>query len=200
MKKKLIIIIGILILLALSFILIIGNKSDSNTAKNTNIGKDDIAKIDDDQKEVNEEGTISNDNGIWKEAATVLINKSSLDDKYTGYSLFDIDKDGIIEVILYSGSIEAEKEIIINKYMDDLYDEIGNISGSHTILWNNNGKLVSQNTHQGYETDKEISIKNNKIVEKEIYSSKDIEKDYKEYGKQIEIYKINDVNNIKNYK
>ena len=45
MKKKLIIIIGILILLALSFILIIGNKSDSNTAKNTNIGKDDIAKI-----------------------------------------------------------------------------------------------------------------------------------------------------------
>ena len=93
-------------------------------------------------------------------------------DTYNKTVHYDIDKDGMDELIIIHGTCEADMEINFFTYKDKEVVNLGILSGTHSVLYimNNQNYLLKVVAHMGYENVCKISIKNNKIVEEEISS------------------------------
>lgn len=112
------------------------------------------------------------------------------------YYLYDINKDGIYELLLHFG--ESEAEAVIQVYSIDEngeFTDLGEIGGGHTWLTEKKGKLYSNFGHQGYYVVKELqmvgwhdvwSITEETIIEEDGLS------DYESYGTPIVGYDISD--------
>lgn len=86
------------------------------------------------------------------------------------WSLVDIDKNNLEELIVYVGDIEADKEIYFFTYSQGKIVDLGKISGGHTTLYtmNNENYLLDVWAHMGEEIVYHINIDNNAIVQNKI--------------------------------
>lgn len=113
---------------------------------------------------------------------------------YYQYYLYDINHDGIYELLIHFG--ENEAEAVIQVYSIDEnggFIELGEIGGGHTWLTEKDGKLYSNFGHKGYYAVKELqmvgwhdvwSITEETVLEKDGLS------DYESYGIPIVGYDI----------
>lgn len=115
---------------------------------------------------------------------------------YYMYYLYDINQDGIYELLIHFG--ESEAEAVIQVYSIDengSFIDLGEIGGGHTWLTEKDGKLYSNFGHKGYYAVKELqmvgwhdvwSITEETIIEEDGLS------DYESYGIPIVGYDISD--------
>lgn len=115
---------------------------------------------------------------------------------YYQYYLYDINKDGIYELLLHFG--ESEAEAVIQVYSIDEngnFVDLGEIGGGHTWLTEKDGKLYSNFGHQGYQVVKEIQMVGWhgvwSVVEEDVFEENGLS-DYKSYGTSIVGYDISD--------
>ncbi|MDO4283615.1 MAG: hypothetical protein Q4D02_08280 [Clostridia bacterium] len=119
------------------------------------------------------------------------------------YALADIDNDGIPELIVRTGSYEAEYMFhfykCINHKAENIDDGIG---AGHTALYlmNNENYIRAIYAHMGYETVSNISIEDNKIKYEQI-SQREVStsENYAEGDKLLELYNVNDFTLIEGY-
>ena len=119
---------------------------------------------------------------------------------YYQYYLYDINHDGIYELLIHFG--ESEAEAVIQIYSVDEngeFTDLGEIGGGHTWLTEKDGKLYSNFGHQGYQVVKEIQMVGWhgvwSVVEEDILEESGLS-DYKSYGTSITGYDISDTSAI----
>ena len=121
-------------------------------------------------------------------------NKSGYTWRY--YGLFDLDGDGVMELILESGNAEADRWADV---WDITTTKIGEIGMSHSILETDDNKLFVDTGHMGYQAITRVELINGTIVETEIYNSGDqMLDDYASYGKALPIYDFSDMTGLMN--
>ena len=91
---------------------------------------------------------------------------------YPKYTVYDIDKDGIYELIIDTSIIEAERAYKIYTIKNVEAVLLGDIPGSHVALYGKDGEngMLSYWAHQGVEAIVKISIKDGNIVSESISS------------------------------
>lgn len=117
-----------------------------------------------------------------------IIRNSYKQNDTTVYAVPDINGDGVEELLILTGSSEAEKMLEVYTY-DDKAIDCGEVGASHTALYEMNKKdyLLKVNGHMGFETVYSISIKDNKVVEEELENNEVGEEDeYTEGDKEVE--------------
>ena len=105
------------------------------------------------------------------------------------YYIYDIDKDGIPELIILSGTCEADAMYHVYTYeeLDDIYGVafLGNFSGGHTYICGNsqNKSITAHYAHMGYEYADAISISGDHLVSKRILDEREVpmDEDYTEF-------------------
>lgn len=124
-------------------------------------------------------------------------------DEGTMYTLADIDKDGIAELIIRNGNFEVEYIFYFYKLIDNKLELIGSVDAGHTTLYlmENEKYLMSIYENMGYETVSNISIENNKIkyeqvLQKESGAIEDLPKG----DILLELYELQDVSYLENYR
>lgn len=96
----------------------------------------------------------------------IIISKKSTDvNLIPSYATVDINKDGIKELILSIGEIEATRKYEFYTFEDGKAVLLGEIGGGHSGLYEMNGKdyIWVINAHMGSEKISRLSIKDNKI-------------------------------------
>ena len=117
-----------------------------------------------------------------------IIRDSYKQTESTEYAVADIDGDEAEELLVLTGDSEAEKMITVYTYEDKAVN-CGEIGASHTVLYEMNKKayLLKVNGHMGFETVFSISLKDGKVVEKELENNEVGEEDeYTEGDKEVE--------------
>lgn len=119
---------------------------------------------------------------------------------YYQYYLYDINHDGIYELLIHFGESEAEAVIqIFSVDENGEFTDLGEIGGGHTWLTEKDGKLYSNFGHQGYQVVKEIQMVGWhgvwSVVEEDILEESGLS-DYKSYGTSITGYDISDTSAI----
>ncbi|MDE6833143.1 MAG: SH3 domain-containing protein, partial [Ruminococcus sp.] len=112
---------------------------------------------------------------------------------------YDINKDGFYELILHVGESEGDSQMLIYTINEDDIEspfvEVGELDGSHTSIVENDGKLYTSFTSNGYQVVEEIKIfnqhnewviSNNTVFEQENLS------EYKNYGIPLKEHDISD--------
>lgn len=119
---------------------------------------------------------------------------------YYQYYLYDINHDGIYELLFHFG--ESEADAVIQVYSIDEngdFTDLGEIGGGHTWLTEKDGKLYSNFGHQGYQVVKEIQMVGWhgvwSVVEEDVLEENGLS-DYKSYGTSIVGYDISDTSAI----
>lgn len=119
---------------------------------------------------------------------------------YYQYYLYDINHDGIYELLIHFG--ESEADAVIQVYSIDEnrdFTDLGEIGGGHTWLTEKDGKLYSNFGHQGYQVVKEIQMVGWhgvwSVVEEDVLEENGLS-DYKSYGTSIVGYDISDTSAI----
>ncbi|MGN0631734.1 MAG: hypothetical protein ACI4JN_10445, partial [Ruminococcus sp.] len=136
-------------------------------------------------------------NSVDKEIKAAYGNTKAL---YYKYYLYDINKDGIYELIVHVGDTEAEASILLysfNKNGETF--ELGEINGGHTVLTEKNGELYSNQCHMGYQRVDKIDMvgwHGEWSVTTETVLEKDNLVDYASYGTPLKGYDISDTSPI----
>ena len=120
----------------------------------------------------------------------------------TVYTICDIEKDGIPELIIRTGNYEAEYSYSFYRYNDSKVEELGEMSGGHTSLYKMNGQkyIMAVYAHMGYESTYYVYIENNKLVINE-NSQREIgaQEEYVSGDEFLELKDITDLSLIENY-
>lgn len=115
---------------------------------------------------------------------------------YYQYYLYDINHDGVYELLIHIGTCEADAMIGVYSIDDEEgLAELGEIGGGHTILTEKDKKLYANYCHQGYQLVNEIQMvgwHDVWSVTQETVFEKDDLSDYAQYGKAIKWYDISD--------
>lgn len=115
---------------------------------------------------------------------------------YYQYYLYDINHDGVYELLIHIGTCEADAMIGVYSIDDEEgFAELGEIGGGHTILTEKDKKLYANYCHQGYQLVNEIQMvgwHDVWSVTQETVFEKDDLSDYAQYGKAIKWYDISD--------
>lgn len=171
-----------------------GIKNEINNIKNDDENKGNISSDNIKNDEVKNENLKS----LYKD---ILDNYTK--DEGTMYTLADIDKDGIAELIIRNGNFEVEYIFYFYKLINDKLEIIGSVDAGHTTLYlmENEKYLMSIYQNMGYETVSNISIENNKIkyeqvLQKESGAIEDLPKG----DILLELYELQDVSYLENYK
>lgn len=162
-----------------------------------NIGKVKLKlqlKFDTDKNEVTDEETVSADTYLSVYGATLDQEVGGTDAEfgiYNNYYFYDIDKDGVKEMILQTGTCEAD-------YMYDIYTiengtakYIGQTNGGHTGFYEdeNGGTepyIVGLTAHMGYEIVFHLSI-NNGQIQIEVILNKELQEEDEYYNASAEL-------------
>lgn len=192
MKKRLaILIIVIITSLSLGFVLakVIMPKISENSVNDTTNNNSII--------ESKDEETKSN----WKDKFKEII-KGYQETENVVYNLTDIQKDNVPELVIRTGSSEVEYMYYFYSFKDDVVSMIGEIGAGHTLLYEINDEkyIMAVYAHMGYETVSNISIVDNKIKYEEVFKREiDINEEYTEGDKYIELYDVSNLEIIDNY-
>lgn len=93
---------------------------------------------------------------------------------FSYYSLFDVDKDGVPELFLKTGTCEADYQFEIYSFYEksNRAEVIDVLSGSHSSLcgFGDESAFLLHSGHQGYEVITKYTYKNGKIKEEELFS------------------------------
>lgn len=156
------------------------------------------------------EGELSSDNIDDKVEGDFKISFKEILDTYekgkgTMYALADIDKDTIPELIVRTGESEVEYMFEFYKYKGNgkKAELIGNIGAGHLVLYemNNEKYLLSVYAHMGYETVAKVFIEDGKIKYEQISQRDNLtSEEYTKGDKIVELYDLNDISAIEEYK
>lgn len=154
--------------------------------------KEDEEEEDVEEEVEEEEETTSKKKAVDRVAMATayekIIRDSYKQTESTEYAVADIDGDEAEELLVLTGDSEAEKMITVYTYEDKAVN-CGEIGASHTVLYEMNKKayLLKVNGHMGFETVFSISLKDGKVVEKELENNEVGEEDeYTEGDKEVE--------------
>lgn len=141
---------------------------------------DSFAKVSDFSKHSNERNTVSY-KSCFEETIKQLQYETSDSYAYAEYALWDINGDGIPELIAHIGTCEADAEIRV--YMCDSGKSVlaGTIPGGHSYLagLDNENALIVMCGHMGYESLNRLRIYDSKVELSLIYEKEvDPEEDY----------------------
>ena len=134
---------------------------------------------------------------------TLKGNQKRYNGKYNQYSIYDIDKDGIPELIIRDGWFESDRLFKFFSYKNGTVVSLGETGGGHSSLYGveNKSGIYLRYGQMGYETILLIETKNNKITKTEI-SSKQIDFEnggnYTQLDNQIEFKYTNDYSLLDN--
>lgn len=105
--------------------------------------------------------------------------------EYLSYGLYDIDGDGIKELLLQDGTCEADYKYIIYTIENGESEYLGEISGSHTVFYadESGGEedyIIQVQGHMGYETVSHVWIQNGTVETSQI-SNRELQPDESYY-------------------
>ena len=130
---------------------------------------------------------------------SVLIDYGYTDNNFNEYMIYDIDKDGTTELIVYCGNYEADAEFVFYSYDGNNAISIGKTGASHSWLFgidSVNGVYLYTSI-QGYESLDKITKIDNKIENTSVYEPRKVD----EYTvpqnslTSFEIYDWSEINN-----
>lgn len=115
---------------------------------------------------------------------------------YYKYYLYDINHDGIYELIVHFGESEADAVIQIYSVDEDgEFTDLGEIDGGHTILVEKDGKLHTYYGHSGHQIVEEVIMMEDLgswIITKATVFEQENLSEYIDYGTAIKGYDISD--------
>lgn len=124
------------------------------------------------------------------------------DVNFAKYYIYDVDKDGCEELIIKTGTCEADATIWFCKYASGEVKKIGSVIGGHSSLRGSTkeNSVIIHYGHQGVEWIDSAQIKNNTLNVTEIVAEREVE-NYTELDDwfRIESYYINDMAPLINY-
>lgn len=105
------------------------------------------------------------------------------------YSVYDINHDGVYELLVEEGTCEADAVRSIYTVADGQAKQLGKVNDFHTSFYadEGNGKenyIIQVSSYMGHETMHHLKIEGQQIVQEEIYSNKEVE--------DIELYYSNE--------
>ena len=119
---------------------------------------------------------------------------------YYKYYLYDINHDGIYELIVHFGESEADAVIQIYSVDEDgEFTDLGEIDGGHTILVEKDGKLHTYYGHSGHQIVEEVIMMEDLgswIITKATVFEQENLSEYIDYGTAIKGYDISDTSAI----
>lgn len=107
--------------------------------------------------------------------------------------IYDVNKDNVNDLIIYTGTCEADYEYEVYTVKNSNVIKMGTIPGSQSVLYGNSAKpgLVLQYAHMGYEEIFEVTYANNTFNLKSVYQNEiDPEEDYSIPKNSIELTPI----------
>lgn len=126
----------------------------------------------------------------------------NMNPRYYCYYLYDINKDGIYELILHIGESEGDSQILIctiNEEDEDAFVEVGELYGGHTSLVEDEGKLYTYFKNSGHQVVKEVQLVSWhgvwSIVQETVFEQENLS-EYKYYGTELKGYDISDTRAI----
>ncbi len=144
--------------------------------------------------------TENSHSNITEEYLNILNNhqKSHSSDMYKQYSVYDIDKDKNPELIIRTGTCEADAVFKIYTYKQEKATYIGEIPSSRLSLSpiNDENGVYLHFHSQGWEEISKLSIIDNKIVQKEISSGHSVDS-YTDLGGYLKEVDISDYSLVK---
>lgn len=109
----------------------------------------------------------------------------------SSYALYDINQDGIMELLLYTGDGSVSSVYCIYSIISNELENIGEINGFSTCLSEKDGKLYSNFGHSGYQIINRINY-DGYLITVENVSEGDVGDSYTIYGKDIPEYDTSD--------
>lgn len=133
---------------------------------------------------------------------SVKLLDGSRDDTMTfhNYYIYDINNDGIYELITEMGTCEADNQYSVYSMKNGEMIFAGDITAGHTRLVEKDGKLYTNYGMMGTQSVDMITFDGEKISKENVYSESSVT-DYIEYGTAINSYDWSDmsgINKIKN--
>ncbi|MCQ2417631.1 MAG: zinc ribbon domain-containing protein [Oscillospiraceae bacterium] len=123
-------------------------------------------------------------------------NELNRDSVFRSYTLFDIDNNGIYELILAFGTCEADRVYKFFTIDNNIIKYCGDLSGGHSYFTNMDGKLCNNMGHMGYQHTDIVSLTNKYISTSSYYDSyeagEDMLEDYYTFGTEIKMYDFSD--------
>lgn len=106
---------------------------------------------------------------------------------YHNYYIYDINDDGIYELITEMGTCEADNEYSVYSIKDNEMIFAGEIGAGHSVLTEKDGKLYKNYTHMGNQSVDLISFDGKSVSTENVYEKEQSET-YIEYGTNIQSY------------
>ena len=116
---------------------------------------------------------------------------------FHNYYLYDINKDGVYELIMEMGASEATNAYSIYTIKNNEMVFLGDISASHSVLCEDDGKLYKNNCHMGYQSINLIKFDGNEISETNTYEKEQSE-NYIDCGTAVQSYDWSNMTGINN--
>lgn len=112
-------------------------------------------------------------------AQRTIANSDFGSDDFSDYAVYDIDGDGTEELIVLSGTCEADAMYQILAFREGAYVKLGEYSGSHSLLYGGDGFIVILQGHQGVECAEKVEIdENGELVFTELIAPHEVAGDY----------------------
>lgn len=111
---------------------------------------------------------------------------------YSSYCLYDINHDGTYELFVHTGDCEAAGEYhvyTLNEQGASVH--LGDITGGHSYLTEENGNVYLYYGHMGYMSISEIKMSGSSVNTNEISSQSDLT-DYPPFGTKLREYDLSD--------
>lgn len=130
---------------------------------------------------------LANDNDM-KTALKTLLTSGKYQATFDKYYVYDIDNNGVEEVIIPTGEIEADKIIYIFEYKDKKFTQIGMLPGSHRVIYGNSkdGGLLLCFGQMGAEMIDSITLKNGTLTTTNIIEMREVSK-YTKLDYEVEL-------------
>ncbi|MDE6665677.1 MAG: SH3 domain-containing protein [Ruminococcus sp.] len=106
---------------------------------------------------------------------------------YHNYYIYDINDDGVYELIIEMGTCEADNEYSVYSIKDNEMIFAGDIGAGHSVLTEKDGKLYKNYTQMGSQSIDLISFDGKTVSTENVYEKEQSET-YIEYGTNIQSY------------
>ena len=113
----------------------------------------------------------------------------------SGYALFDINQDGITELLLYIGDGSVSSVFEVYSIIDDELENVGEIDAYSSYLSEKSGKLYLNFGHMNYQVITQINF-DGYLVTLEQVSEGEVNGSYKTYGTKLPTYDTSDTSPI----
>ncbi|MFR5876870.1 MAG: hypothetical protein ACLUFN_10310 [Eubacterium sp.] len=107
------------------------------------------------------------------------------------YTLYDIDNDGVKELIIQDGTCEGDRTHHIYTYTDNKAELLGEYNAWHLALYGSDKKIIGVDGMGGSWTIYNIVISNNKVTKKEIKMQESTNSP--KYSNELKFYDLNDL-------